>query len=53
MLIPIPPKYAVSEVVGFIKGQSAMHLARVCVVTISATLIFRRTMAGNIDALNY
>ena len=29
MLIAIPPKHAVSQVVGFIKGQSAIHLARV------------------------
>jgi putative transposase len=29
MLIAIPPKYAVSEVVGDIKGKSAIHLARV------------------------
>ena len=29
MLIAIPPKYAVAQVVGFIKGQSAIHLARV------------------------
>ena len=29
MLISIPPKYAVSEVVGYIKGKSAIHLARV------------------------
>ena len=29
MLISIPPKYAVSQVVGFIKGKSASHLARV------------------------
>ena len=29
MLIPIPPKYAVSQVVGFIKGKSAIHIARV------------------------
>lgn len=28
MLIAIPPKYAVSEVVGYIKGKSAIHLAR-------------------------
>ena len=26
---PIPPKYAVSQVVGFIKGKRAIHLARV------------------------
>ena len=29
MLISIPPKYAVSEVVGFLKGKSAIHVARV------------------------
>lgn len=28
MLISIPPKYAVSRVVGFIKGKSAIHVAR-------------------------
>ena len=28
MLLSIPPKYAVSEVVGFMKGKSAIHLAR-------------------------
>jgi len=27
-LISIPPKYAVAQVVGFIKGKSAIHLAR-------------------------
>jgi putative transposase len=29
MLISIPPKYAVSQVVGFMKGKSAIHIARV------------------------
>ncbi len=29
MLIAIPPKFAVSQVIGFIKGKSAIHLARV------------------------
>ena len=29
MLIAIPPKHAVSQVVGYIKGKSAIHLARV------------------------
>ncbi len=29
MRLRIPPKYAVSQVVGFIKGKSAIHLARV------------------------
>src|SRR5256885_5929598 len=28
MLISIPPKYSVSQVVGYIKGKSAIHLAR-------------------------
>jgi putative transposase len=28
-MISIPPKYAVSQVVGFIKSESAIHLARV------------------------
>jgi len=28
MLISIPPKYSVSQVVGFIKGKSAIHVAR-------------------------
>ena len=28
-MITIPPKYSVSSVVGFIKGKSAIHLARV------------------------
>ena len=28
MMIAIPPKYVVSQVVGFIKGKSAIHLAR-------------------------
>src|ERR1035437_1641007 len=29
MMISIPPKYAVAQVIGFIKGKSAIHLARV------------------------
>lgn len=28
MLISIPPKYAVSQVVGFIKGKSAIYIAK-------------------------
>ena len=28
MLVSIPPKYSVSQVVGFIKGKSAIHIAR-------------------------
>ena len=29
ILVSIPPKHAVSQVVGFLKGKSAIHLARV------------------------
>jgi putative transposase len=29
MMIAIPPKLAVSQAVGYIKGKSAIHLARV------------------------
>jgi len=29
MLLSIPPKHSVSSVVGYIKGKSAIHLARV------------------------
>ena len=28
MMLSIPPKYAVSHVVGYIKGKSAIHIAR-------------------------
>ena len=28
MLVSIPPKYAVSQVVGYVKGKSAIHIAR-------------------------
>ncbi len=28
MMISIPPKYAVSQVVGYLKGKSAIHIAR-------------------------
>jgi putative transposase len=28
MLISIPPKYAVAQIVGYIKGKSAIHIAR-------------------------
>ena len=29
MLLSVPPKYSVSSVMGFIKGKSAIHIARV------------------------
>ncbi len=28
MLLSIPPKYAVAQVIGFLKGKSAIHIAR-------------------------
>ena len=28
-MISIPPKYVVSQVIGYLKGKSAIHLARV------------------------
>ena len=28
MLVSVPPKYAVAQVVGFMKGKSAIHIAR-------------------------
>jgi putative transposase len=28
MMISIPPKYSVSQVIGYIKGKSAIHIAR-------------------------
>ena len=28
MLLSIPPKYAVAQIIGFIKGKSAIHIAR-------------------------
>lgn len=28
MLLSIPPKYAVSQIVGYMKGKSAIHIAR-------------------------
>ena len=28
MMVSIPPKYSVSQVVGYIKGKSAIHIAR-------------------------
>jgi putative transposase len=28
LLISIPPKYSVSQVIGYIKGKSAIHIAR-------------------------
>lgn len=28
MMISIPPKYAVAQIIGYIKGKSAIHIAR-------------------------
>jgi len=33
MLVSIPPKYAVSQVVGYIKGKSAIHIAKLMLGT--------------------
>jgi putative transposase len=30
MLLSIPPKYSVAQVVGFIKGKAAIHIPRTC-----------------------
>ena len=30
MLVSIPPKHAVSQVVGYVKTKSAIHIARTC-----------------------
>jgi putative transposase len=30
LLLAMPPQYAVAPIVGFSKGQSAMHIARTC-----------------------
>ena len=38
ILISVPPKYAVSQVIGFIKGKSAIHIARGPLALASATL---------------
>jgi REP element-mobilizing transposase RayT len=43
MLVSIPPKYSVSQVVGFIKGKSAIHLAR---STVSASAILWGSTSG-------
>ena len=37
LCLSIPPKYAVAQVIGFMKGKSAIHLARVCMENGSAT----------------
>jgi putative transposase len=29
MMISIPPKYSVSQVIGYVKGKSAIHIARI------------------------
>ena len=46
MLISIPPKYAVSQVVGYIKGKSAIHVSRVYGNT---TPIYRSTASVQVE----
>ena len=38
MCISIPPKYAVSEVIGYLKGKSAIAVSRVCEIITFTTL---------------
>ncbi len=38
MMLLIPPKYAVPQVVGLIKGKSAIHLARVYIAAPNASV---------------
>ena len=47
MLVSIPPKYAVSQVVGFIKGKSAIHLAATRIPVESPALGRKTTIAKN------
>jgi putative transposase len=44
MMISIPPKYAVSHVIGFIKGKSAINLARVAAEFCGAALLGLRIL---------
>ena len=46
MMILIPPKYAVSQVIGYIKGKSAIHMARTMV---SVSAISRVNISGRGD----
>lgn len=45
MMILIPPKYSVSQVVGYIKGKSAIHLAR---CTVSGSGILLGSISGHV-----
>lgn len=38
MRISIPPKYAVSQVIGYIKGKSAIHHTEIKTTAVSARL---------------
>ena len=48
MMISIPPKYAVSSVVGFIKGKSAIHLAG-CMESTNRTTLARASGRADIS----
>lgn len=50
ILISVPPKYAVSQVIGFIKGKSAIHIARGPLALASATL---RVSISGLEAIMY
>jgi REP element-mobilizing transposase RayT len=49
MLLSIPPKYSVSSVVGYIKGKSAIHLARVYGEHRIVPLLDRRVKGVHVD----
>jgi REP element-mobilizing transposase RayT len=52
MMISIPPKYSVSSVVGFIKGKSAVHLARVYGGGVKAELCWAELLGTGIFRIN-
>ena len=39
MLVAIPPKYAVSQVIGYMKGKSAIYIARTTSVSARTTVV--------------
>jgi len=54
----IPPNYAVSQVIGFIKGKSAIHLARVygetaefCRAKLLGARVLRSTVGGDEEVI--
>ena len=52
MMIPIPPKYAVSQVIGYIKGKSAIHIARTFVREAGAEFRRRALLGARLLRVN-